>query len=72
MGDPTVRRGGPPHLSRSLPMRSCLIVFGMLTAACVAVATFIASSFVRSGPPVHPELVESPAEALEQIRQEEL
>jgi predicted MFS family arabinose efflux permease len=41
-------------------------------AACVAVAILIASSFVRVQRIEHPELVESPAEGLEQIRQEEV
>jgi MFS family permease len=43
-----------------------------LGAACVAVATFVACSFIKIGRIEHPELVESPEEALEDARREAL
>jgi predicted MFS family arabinose efflux permease len=42
-----------------------------LGAACIAVATLIACWFVRVERIEHPELVETPAEALEEMRREE-
>ncbi|MGD2174103.1 MAG: MFS transporter [Candidatus Brocadiaceae bacterium] len=41
-------------------------------AACIAVLTFAMASFVRVERVEHPELVESPGEALEEIRREEV
>jgi predicted MFS family arabinose efflux permease len=43
-------------------------VFG--GAACIAVLTFVAASFVRPGEPEHPELVEAPAEAYQDVERE--
>jgi len=43
-----------------------------VAAGCLALVTALACSFIRVRAPLHPELVEEPLEALEDIRQERL
>jgi len=43
-----------------------------VAAACLAVVTFIACSFIRIARVEHPDLVEAPEEALEDVRPERL